>query len=113
ILVEPVHVSVQANRISRELCRKLRGNGAHASGGNGGVAFGKHFEEEFEHATGGFEFRVEENAAKKWTEETMNEFLGESEGLQGVFGGTFRPGENLVDRLAAQARAQTRDADFV
>src|SRR2546427_5898027 len=106
-------VRVQANRIGGQVRGELRGNRAHAAGGNGGVAFGQHFKNKFEHAAGRFQFAIEKNTAEKWTKKTVNEFFREAAGDEGIFRGAFGALENLVDGRRSEAGTKPQDAQFV
>ena len=103
IFVKAVHVRIETNGIGGKFCGQLCGNRAHATRGDGRVPFGKHLENEFKHAARGFEFLIEENAAEKRTEEAVDEFLGEAERLERVFGEALRAGKNFLDGFAAKA----------
>jgi len=103
IFVKAVYMGIQSNGIGGEFCGELGGNRAHATRGDGGVSFGEHFKNKFEYAAGGFEFRIEKNAAEERAEEAVDEFLGEAERLKRVFGGALRAGEDFFDGFAAKA----------
>ena len=103
IFVKAVYVGIQSNGIGGKFCGKECRNGTHALRGNGGISFGEHFENEFEHAAGGFEFGIEKNAAEERAEEAVDKFLGETERFKRVFGGALRAGKYFVDGPAAKA----------
>src|SRR5438552_837768 len=103
IFVKAVYMRIQTNRIGGKFCGELCGNRAHATGGDGRGSFREHFENEFEHTAGGFEFGIEKNAAEKRPEETVDEFLGKSKGLKRIFCGPLGAGKDFFDGFAAEA----------
>src|SRR5882762_6434932 len=106
-------VGVETDDVGREQRGELRWNRAHAASGHGGIAFGEHFENEFEHATGGLQFAIQKNAAEKRPEEAVDKFVGESGGMKSILGGRFRPLKNFFDGRVTEMRAQSKDAQFV
>ncbi len=113
VLVQGVDVCIQTDGGRGQLFRKLGGDCAHARGGDGGIAFGQHFEDEFEHAAGGFKFAIEKNAAEEWTEEVMDELGRKTFGEESVLGGAFGAAEEIVDGRAVEARTKAGDAELV
>src|SRR5208283_1417973 len=111
--MQRIDMGIEANRISGKFFGKLRGNGAHAARGDGGVAFGEHLENEFKHAAGRLQFAIEENAAEKRAEEAMDYFFGKTRGFEGVLGGAVGTLEKIVDGGAAKAHAERGDAKLV
>src|SRR5271167_186292 len=101
---------IQPHRPGRKFRGNLCGNRSHAPCGDARVSLREHLEDELKHAARGFEFPVKKYPAEKWPEEAMDHLRRESFGLQGLFGGTLRPAEDLFRRGPLQAAAQTRDA---
>src|SRR5260221_12925693 len=111
--MERFGVSVETNGVRRKQRGELRWNRAHPASRYGGVTFREHFENEFEHATGGLQFAIQKNAAEKRPEEAVDKFVGESGGMKSILGGRFRPLKNFFDGRVTEMRAQSKDAQFV
>ena len=113
IFVQRFDFGVEAQTVCRKLRRELCRDRSHTARGNGGVAFGQHFENKFKHAAGGFQFAVEQDAADERTKEAMDHFLRKTFGKQIVLGGVVCASKELIDGGAPEAGAQTGDAEFV
>ena len=91
---------------SAEAAGELLRDGAHAPGREGDVAEGEHAVDELEHAAGGAQLPVEQDAAEQRPEEAVDDRVGEAVGGQGLPGGGLGAGGQLLQRPGGDPPAQ-------
>src|SRR5882757_10449053 len=72
VFVQRFHAGVQAHGFVWTLFGELRGDHSHAKRRERSVSLGKHLEDKFKHAAGGFQLAVEQYSPEKRTEEMVD-----------------------------------------